>query len=58
MSKTMKEQYDNVIKERPHMERIEEEVRIFERPSAQNSIAMKEYIYKLEKIIKDTIENE
>lgn len=57
MSKTIKEQYDSVIKERPHMERIEEEIRIFERPSAQNSIAMKEYIYKLEKIINDAIEN-
>lgn len=56
--KTIKEQYDDIVKERPHMERIEEEIRIFERPSAQNSVAMKEYIYKLEKIINYAIEKE
>ena len=48
----------DIFKERPDMDWIENQIRMCGRPSADLSIQMKDYIYKLEKFIKDNVNKE
>lgn len=42
---------------RPDMDAIEEEIKIFDRPSSENSKKMKNYIYFLENKLKEKYNN-
>lgn len=54
---TIKESYIQIKETRPNMFYIEEDIRVFGRPSANKSKEMKDYIYKLENYIEKYIIN-